>query len=412
MKTPPSRIAAAVLAVLALAGASVWWWQARPMTVLQDRSELVVPALPQSGAGTPSGSRQAARSGHRRTAEQCGIAMMAALRAHAASLKQRQDAQSQLSYALAAPFTVFGDLAEAGERDADAEAVKRRFEQQRAESQQAFSRARAFAPENSDILWLAAIQCGAGADAEQTCKRVREDLLDAEPDNAAAWLREMAWARMRNDKAGVERAFLRAADASRYDRHAGASQLAILQAFSTLSMPAECEAAEVQAELQQLFPGEGKVGAADFVLLIAGSLAAMESPAYMPIREHCGSAAGSELDQNRRAACGRVLEKMAGSDSMLDQAIALGLLVELAGDGDDAARWRERYREHQWLYSHMGKPVFQDLTIEDYAFDELGAMQRALEARDMWPPPPGWLPADERARSLILTGRPPPVPPK
>ena len=86
--------------------------------------------------------------------------MNAALYAHAASLKQRQDAQSQIGYALAAPFTVFGELAQTGVRDIDAEVVKRRFEQQRAESQQAFARARALAPDNPDIPWLAAIQCG------------------------------------------------------------------------------------------------------------------------------------------------------------------------------------------------------------------------------------------------------------
>ena len=58
----------------------------------------------------------------------------------------------------------------------------------------------------------------------------------------------------------------------------------------------------------------------------------------------------------------------------------------------------------------MGKPVFQGLTMEDYAFDEMGAMQRALEAQGLWPAPAGWLPRDERARSLIQTGRPPPDP--
>ena len=332
--------------------------------------------------------------------------MNAALHAHAASLKQRQDAQSQLGYALAAPFKVFGELAQTGVRDIDAEAVKRRFEQRRAESLQAFARARALAPDNPDVPWLAAIQCG----VDEACRGVREDLLAAEPDNAAAWLREMAWARMRNDKAGVERAFQRAADAPRYDRHAGASQLAILQSFSMVRMPAECEAEGVQAELQNLFPGQAKVGAADFVLVIATSLAGIEAPAYMDIREHCSLVAGSGLDAKRRKTCGRVLESMAGSDSMLDQAIALGLLVELAGDGDDAARWRERYREFQWLRSHMGKPVLQGLTMEDYAFDEMGAMQRALEAQGMWPAPAGWLPDNERARSLIQTGRPPPEP--
>ena len=406
METSPHRIAAIVLLGLLLSGFGVWQWlHTRPVPAWQDRPETAAHAGIRSAKAVSDNGRQA-RAERKATADQCGKMMNAALHAHAASLKQRQDAQSQIGYALAAPFTVFGELAQTSVRDIDAEVVKRRFEQQRAESQQAFARARALAPDNPDIPWLAAIQCG----VDEACQGVREELLAAEPDNAAAWLREMTWARIRNDKAGVERAFQRAADASRYDRHAGASQLAILQSFSAMRMPAACEAEDVQAELQDLFPGQGKVGAADFVLAIATSLAGIEAPAYMEIRGHCSLATGSGLDVKRRKTCERVLERMAGSDSLLDQAIALGLLVELAGDGDDAVRWRERYREFQWLRAHMGKPVFQGLTMEDYAFDEMGAMQRALEAQGLWPAPAGWLPRDERARSLIQTGRPPPDP--
>ena len=328
--------------------------------------------------------------------------MMAALRTRAASLKQRQDAQSQLGYALTAPLTMYWEIAQAGEQD-DAEAVQRRFDRQRIETQKAFARARELAPDNADIRWLAAIQCG----VDEACQGVRQELLEAEPDNAAAWLREMAWARMRNDNAAVDRAFQRASEAPRYDRHAGASQLAILESFSTVAMPAECEAQNVQSELRNRFPGEGDVGAADFLLTFANSLAGIEAPAYMDIRRHCSPGSASRLDVGRRAACGNVLEKMAGSDGMLDQSIALSMLVELAGDGDDAMRWRERYRNHKWLFAHMGKPVFKGLTMEDYAFDEMGAMQRALEAKGLWPAPPDWLPENKHDRSLILTGRPP-----
>jgi hypothetical protein len=99
---------------------------------------------------------------------------------------------------------------------------------------------------------------------------------------------------------------------------------------------------------------------------------------------------------------------MADGDTLIEQSIALPMLVQLAGDGDDAMRWRERYRNNKWLIANLGKPVFKGLTMEDYTFDEASAMQRALEAANRWPPPADWLPQDERARSLILTGRPPP----
>lgn len=402
MKTQPQRVAIAAIVLALLAGAVAWWWSLVP---IRTEVPVAVPAASvgvQPGKAHPSATRAQLRTGQSQAVEQCGKAMTAALRAHAVSLKQRQDAQSQLAYALTAAFTVFGEIEQAGPGQMDGEAIERRFKEQRAESQAAFARARALAPDNPDILWLAAIQCG----VDDTCQGVRQQLLEAEPDNAAAWLYEMSWARMRNDTAGAERAFRRVADAPRFDRHTGASQFAILESFSRVSMPVECEAEDVQAELQRLF-GQGKVEATDFVLVVASSLAGMEVPAYMPIREHCAQGEVSGTDKARRSACGRVLEKMAGSDVMIDQAIALGMLVELAGDGDDAVRWRERYRNHHWLRSHMGKPALRALTAEDYAFDESGAMQRALEAKGLWPAPPGWLPDDEHARSLILTGRPP-----
>jgi len=49
----------------------------------------------------------------------------------------------------------------------------------------------------------------------------------------------------------------------------------------------------------------------------------------------------------------------------------------------------------------------RQLTMEDYIFDEIRATQAALEVAGRWPPPADWLPSDPRARSLILTGRPP-----
>ena len=407
MKTSPNRIAAVAFVMLMLAVAGWWWLSPAGKAPRTDEASQAVAARDIARTGQAvrtQSSASASASQPSEATEQCGKALNAALHAHAASLEHRRDAQSQLGYALAAPFTVFAELAKTGEREMDAETTKRRFEQQRVASQQAFARARALAPDNPDIPWLAAIQCG----VEVSCQGVREELLAAEPGNAAAWLREMAWARMRNDQAGVERAFRRAAEAPRYVTHIGASQFAILDALSAVAMPAECKAGNVQAELRNLFPGEGAVGVADFVLVVANSLAGMEAPAYTDIRERCSPGSASGLDGGRRAACGKLLEKMAASDSMLDQAIALGLLVELAGDGDDAARWRERYREHYWLRAHMGKPVLRQLTGEDYAFDELGAMQRALESAGLWPPPAGWLPRDELARSLIQTGRKPP----
>ena len=69
-------------------------------------------------------------------------------------------------------------------------------------------------------------------------------------------------------------------------------------------------------------------------------------------------------------------------------------------------------REVLWMQEAGADPGVQSLLRgEDYMLDEMTGMQEALRAQDHWPPPADWLPADERARSLILTGRPPPGPP-
>ena len=46
--------------------------------------------------------------------------------------------------------------------------------------------------------------------------------------------------------------------------------------------------------------------------------------------------------------------------------------------------------------------------VEDSSLEEVDSLRAVLEARNRWPPPADWLPDDERARSLILIGRPPP----
>ncbi|MDQ3160134.1 MAG: hypothetical protein M3Q51_03820, partial [Pseudomonadota bacterium] len=132
-----------------------------------------------------------------------------------AELAQRSDARSQLAHALTVRFMVDPRLVTKGQE----KQLARALEQQAAVSRQAFARARALAPGDPDILWLAANHCGVG----ESCESVQQELMRAQPDNAAVWLMAMGWARQRDDADAERAAFERAVSSSRYDRHGGSA---------------------------------------------------------------------------------------------------------------------------------------------------------------------------------------------
>ena len=98
---------------------------------------------------------------------------------------------------------------------------------------------------------------------------------------------------------------------------------------------------------------------------------------------------------------------MAGSDTVIAQAIALPQLIQLTDDPGRRRIWQERLRDFYW--THFTESRRPDLTYvgEIAKLGEIAAARRLLERRGITMPA-GWLPDDPRYRSLILTGRPPP----
>ena len=149
------------------------------------------------------------------------------------------------------------------------------------------------------------------------------------------------------------------------------------------------------------------LGMADWALLLGGL--AGQIPPISALRQNCLPAAVEAAGKKRRANCNSIFGRLAESDSLVERAVAMDVMVQLSAGSSDAAHWRERYREQRWLMEQMADPEVQSLLQpEDHSLEEANSIRAALEASDRWPPPADWLPRNEHARSLILTGRPPP----
>ena len=391
MKMPPQRIALVALVAVVLVGALAWW-QARTAepraqaTRATSALDATTPAVPSAGKRAPQVPVAAAMAAR----EQCKSALFGGVIERTRQLAGRDDAASQLAYALTADMT--GPSPKSEQEISRLMAVKQR----------AFARARQLDPAHTDIAWLAAENCLNGPE----CAAAQEAALQAEPDNAAVWLRAMTRAHARNDDAALEQAFKRAAAAPRYDSHRGSTVVAVMDGYAGLPMPAACMDTDVQALVREEMPGGGPFHASMFIEKMALGREFMSMTYANALRTLCEAADGGALPSGRQADCVRIYSAIASGPSMVEQQMALSKLVELTADAPEGAAHRERYRQLQWLTQEKRK---HSKLLDHVAMgaSEVETFQTALAKAGRWPPPADWLPAGERARSLILTGRPP-----
>jgi hypothetical protein len=115
------------------------------------------------------------------------------------------------------------------------------------------------------------------------------------------------------------------------------------------------------------------------------------------------------LPEAQRRQCIALLSRVAKEgDTLLEQQAATSWLLGLETDPARLAQLRERYRQLRWLQTvSFGKPLPEHYATRVWSQGEVDTMQGIAIERGLWPPPPGWLPDDPRARALIL-GEPPP----
>lgn len=407
---PPRRFALALLALLVLVAVGVWRWGMQPPVQRE---------ITESAAGTPSptsrdeptlparGSTPKATTGPDAALgalfEQCNKAMMGHMRERAMALRAKQDANSQLALALTPGI----DQQHEWSDDTPAAEAARLLSAQSEMAQQAFARARAIDPAHPDLAWLAASKCFEG----KRCQAVQQALLDREPDNVATWLLAMGWARRQKDEVALEAAFSRAAAAHRYDTHDGAAMLAVVEAYAGLPTPNVCKNVQLQDWMRKQFPAGDGFDAGTFVAMmaLAGERASVLSAPGLS--ELCRPPEGGRLTPERQAGCVRIYSAMAGGNTLVERMIATSQMVGLTRDMPSAIEWRERYRQMRWM-SEQSPERIQQLDLLDIGTNEAAALEAAMRDSGSWPPPTNWLPADEHARSLIQTGRPPPKPPR
>lgn len=402
MKSPPQRIALIALASLFLAGGAVWWWHSQSRTQIAlagtqaSKAQIATaPAATSVDGAQRARAQDAPEPAAAAVAKACGETLMASMRDRARQMAMHDDASSQLAYALTAHMTVHA-VPKSGEE------IQRYIAQQRAVEQRAFTRARQLDPSHPDIAWLAAEKCYEGPE----CVVAQQAALQAEPDNAAVWLRAMTWARMRKDDAGVEQAFKRAAAAPHYDPHRGATLLALMEGYAGLPTPAACMDSGVQSLMRKQVPSDRAFDAALFIEAIAVASEAATVFYGSELSTLCEARDGGALQGDRQADCVHIYGAMAAGPSTVERWFALPRLVALTADAPEGVEHRERYRQLLFLMQEHRNDweQFDSVTMAASEFD---AIQEVLTKTGRWPPPADWLPDDKRARSLILTGRPP-----
>ena len=398
---PPQRIALVALVLLLLAGAGAWWWQARtavPLARAVQEAPTTVAArrVPRTAARAPVASDPEKPDATVMAAgKQCGHALMAAMRERTRQLGRRDDATSQLAFALT-PYMEFEGFQQSNQDG------MRLLLEHRAVQERAFARARELDPTHPDVAWLAAEKCFEGPE----CAAAQQAALQAEPDNAAVWVRAMTWARMRGDNVAMQNAFKRAVAAPQYDTHRGSTLLAIMDGYAGMPTPAACTDSRVQALIRKELPGDRTFDAALLIEMMAMAGEVQNAIYGMELRAMCKAEDGGVLPRGRQADCVRIYSTMASDPDTVEQWMALSQLVELTAGAPEGPALRERFRQLQWLFEQQQKNA-KELDHLAIGASDVETMQAALAKAGRWPPPADWLPEDERSRSLILTGRPP-----
>jgi hypothetical protein len=259
-------------------------------------------------------------------------------------------------------------------------------------------------PDDLELSWLGLGHCGKGCDHDAEVRH----LLSIDPDNAAAWMAAMSAARSDHDEAGFAQALQRAASAKIYDSRMGVVFLHARTMLARVPVPDSCLTPQSLADLRRDVGREPTND--DRIDIMAFALESAFATTGFQGLSKCAARPGMPpLPEAQRRQCIALLSRVAKEgDTLLEQQAATSWLLGLETDPARLAQLRERYRQLRWLQTvSFGKPLPEHYATRVWSQGEVDTMQGIAIERGLWPPPPGWLPDDPRARALIL-GEPPP----
>jgi len=266
---------------------------------------------------------------------------------------------------------------------------------------QEFRMARERWPQNLELAWFSMQYCAEELGCDWSAEWRHLHGLD--PDNAVVWMLAMQSAMQRKDEVGYEQALQRAASTRGYDPRHGVTFVHVRRVLSSDVMPASCQDPGTIAELQKTLGRPPQP--IDWANVHANAMEfALSTPALGAL-SGCNPDA-RPLSPSRWRDCQTLLSRLAQGETLLEQQLAMSLLVRLVGNGPGHAQLRERYRQLRWLLSVMRRLELPgDYPTRMWTDGEVAMLQSLAMAQGLWPPPPRWLPADARSRALIQTGR-------
>lgn len=386
MKTPPNRVAVLALVLLVMVAAGAWWWRADPPSKAVSAPEATPKLAGKSPGIAPAVLRDAARMDA--AMARCEADMRVLRRQRWNILAAQADPESRLTHALLSATLDTGD--------------------ERVSASSLLAAAAASTPDDTEIAWYRASRCRKNADCDRGQAIGR--LLELEPENLDGWLMAVQHATERGeDETALQALLERAAKASYYDPRDGETFARLYQALQDIPLPRSCKVRFPAAMWGMVSKSPPGLTSEDMAIMSAMAVSAAEIKAYLPITKLCGPQATAQAPE-RLEACKAIIAKIAGGNSMIDQAVGIGAMVELTAGAPEGGAWRERYRNLRWLMENQSSDFRydRDAVVRRMTEGEIPVRQEELAAQGRWPAPADWLPQDERARSLILTGRPPP----
>ena len=394
MKMPPQRIALVAIVLLLLAGGAAWWWlpgAASPSPPFASKDHLPKEVTPVTRPATIDETNEASeQDGLGSAVEPCEQAMREQRSRRMEALGKAADTDSRIARALLAmsPANV----------PAEDEVVT---------GLSMLKAAAQAAPGDAEAAWYYARYCASDGDCDAT--EPTAALVALEPDNLDGWLLALQLAQKRGDEAGVAKALEGGAKARYFDQRSGDSFMRATRALADLPVSPACTTPEFAEFLRDIWRLERQPRMEDLAM-VQGMMAAMnEMRAYAQLREACGVEQVDRLGAGRGNACRSVLQRLSDGDLLIDRLIGETTMAELTADTGDGEHWRERLRKTHWVAEQVRslKPDF-DTGMRRWSEGEVPTMQSELVAVGKSLPPTDWLPSNERARSLVLTGRPPP----